>query len=243
MSEQESFSKSPDLQSSLSNAVCDRSASEVLSSDSHTGRPFDMNGFQGDEEESRVKVEPVGPVPRASVLSVARQSENDYEAVKAGHESEQDFAVVNQKDLVPDQPRDQTPDGVVQIAREAVPTPLPVVGGNASAGIEQLELRAIFGVSQTLTADEIIQRACDLAGIHNVSLVGENESRALSNFQLALQEMGLGSVHDMKLSSASGAVDFLTEGETTIAILHEGAYFPGVQETLIIVARELGKFG
>ena len=45
----------------------------------------------------------------------------------------------------------------------------------------------------------------------------------------------------MDLNFGSGSVDFITEGDTTLAVLQQGPYAPGVQETLIIVARELNK--
>ena len=67
------------------------------------------------------------------------------------------------------------------------------------------------------------------------------EAAALSNFRQAMQGMGFGDSNEMKLNSGGGSVDFLTESDTTIAVLLEGSYAPGVQETLIIIAREIGK--
>ena len=110
-----------------------------------------------------------------------------------------------------------------------------------NSGFQQLELRAIFGVNQPLSQSEIIQRARTLPGIRNVSLVSADDSTTLSNFRQALQGMGLGNSQDLKLSSGGGSVDFITEGGSTVAVLHEGGYSPGVEETLIIVTRELAK--
>ena len=53
--------------------------------------------------------------------------------------------------------------------------------------------------------------------------------------------LGLGDPELMELNFGSGSVDFITEGDTTLAVLQQGPYAPGVQETLIIVARELNK--
>ncbi|MBK1853423.1 hypothetical protein JO972_00475 [Verrucomicrobiaceae bacterium 5K15] len=114
-------------------------------------------------------------------------------------------------------------------------------GRNTSAGIQQLELRAIFGVDHMLSQDEMLQRARTLPGIHNVAVIHSEQVSALSNFRQALQGMGFGNADELKLTSGGGAVDFLSEGETTLAVLHDAGYAPGVQETLIIVAREIGK--
>ncbi|MGB0991050.1 MAG: hypothetical protein ACPG32_01105 [Akkermansiaceae bacterium] len=115
------------------------------------------------------------------------------------------------------------------------------VEANVSPAFQQLELRAIFGVDHLLDQQEILQRARTLPGVRNVAVVGANEANALSNFRQAMQGMGFGDSDSMKLSSGGGVVDFVSEGETTVAILHEGGYAPGVKETLIIVAREIGK--
>lgn len=121
----------------------------------------------------------------------------------------------------------------------------PAAAAASPAGVapafQQLELRAIFGVDHVLDTNDILQRARTLPGIRNVAIVGNQEAAALSNFRQAMQGMGFGDSNDMKLNSGGGAVDFLTESNATIAVLHEGSYAPGVQETLIIVARELGK--
>jgi len=111
----------------------------------------------------------------------------------------------------------------------------------AEPAFEQLELRAIFGVDHVLDVSQILQRARTLPGIRNVSVVGQQEASALSNFRQAMQSMGFGDSNDMKLNSGGGSIDFLSERDTTLAVLLEGAYAPGVQETLIIVAREIGK--
>ena len=102
-------------------------------------------------------------------------------------------------------------------------------------------MRAIFGVDHPLGQQEIIQRARTLPGVRNVAIVGQQEASALSNFRQAMQSMGFGDSQEMKLNASGGDVDFVTEGNTTLAILHEGTYAPGVKETLIIVAREIGK--
>ena len=63
----------------------------------------------------------------------------------------------------------------------------------------------------------------------------------MSDFHTAVSTLGLGDPELMELNFGSGSVDFITEGDTTLAVLQQGPYAPGVQETLIIVARELNK--
>jgi len=92
-----------------------------------------------------------------------------------------------------------------------------------------------------LEVNEILQRARILPGIRNVVVVESREAEAISHFGLAMGRMGLGGLGEMKINSGGGTVDFITEGNTTLAILVEGSYAPGVKETLIIVAREIGK--
>ena len=128
--------------------------------------------------------------------------------------------------------------------QQAKPQPqpfAPMSSNNSSNGMQQLELRAIFGVDHILSQDEILQRARTLPGIRNVAVIGGEEASALSNFRQALQGMGFGNSDEMKLSSGGGTVDFLSEGDATLAVLREASYAPGVKETLIFVAREIGK--
>ena len=48
--------------------------------------------------------------------------------------------------------------------------------------MQQLEIRAIFGVDHILDANEIIQRARSLSGIGTVAAVGGQEKKALVRF-------------------------------------------------------------
>jgi len=143
---------------------------------------------------------------------------------------------------VPEPVRQEQPKPEPQQQAKSQPQPFaPMSSKNTSAGIQQLELRAIFGVNHVLSQDEILQRARTLPGIRNVAVIGGEEANALSNFRQALQGMGFGNSDEMKLSSGGGTVDFLSEGDATLAVLREESYAPGVQETLIFVAREIGK--
>ncbi len=107
--------------------------------------------------------------------------------------------------------------------------------------LKQLELRAIFGVNHEFSRVELIQRARTLPGIRNVAISGDEESRALSVLQDSLSRLGLGEDEDLSLNTGSGSVDFIQENGSTLAVLYEGDYAPGVRETLMIVTREIGR--
>ncbi|MFK7911222.1 MAG: hypothetical protein AB8F34_11580 [Akkermansiaceae bacterium] len=216
------------------------------------GGPFQMNGFPEQAAGQFTEAAPIAQSQRDSPFAVAQNDRHNYEAAKAELEPQQDFAAVQPRYTpepapapAPQQPQPTltpvasaamatvTPQAQQQVPQAMTPQPAPA--------FQQLELRAIFGVDHPLDQQEIIQRARTLPGVRNVAVVGEHESAALSNFRQAMQTMGFGDSREMKLNAAGGDVDFLSEGETTIAVLHEGTYAPGVQETLIIVAREIGK--
>ncbi len=206
------------------------------------GGAFKMNGFAGQSGNQVMEAAPVAPTQETAAFEPAQAARSDYEAAKANLEPQQDFAAVPAQ-FAP--AREQAPVPQAQpvaapLARQDAMMQAPV-RSNAAPAFQQLELRAIFGVNHILDTNEILQRARTLPGIRNVAVVGSEEAAALSNFRQAMQNMGFGDSSEMKLTSGGGSVDFLTDGDSTIAVLLEGSYAPGVQETLIIVAREIGK--
>ncbi|MCP5534985.1 MAG: hypothetical protein H7A51_01990 [Akkermansiaceae bacterium] len=230
------------------------------------GGPFQMNGFPEQRGNQVMEAAPVAASHEASPFIAVQDARPDFEAAKAHLEPQQDFAAVppryTQEQAPPQQAQPmyspqpaQQPVPQGQQAQPAAAAPAPTLTPVATAAMarstgggvgvapafQQLELRAIFGVDHLLDTYEILQRARTLPGIRNVAIVGANEATALSNFRQAMQGMGFGDSNAMKLNSSGGSVDFISEGETTIAVLLEGSYAPGVQETLIIVAREIGK--
>ena len=129
------------------------------------------------------------------------------------------------------------PPAPVNEAPQAVAT-----SGVAHAGTPQLVLRAIFGVTHELNADEMLQRARTLPGVRNLNIVGAEEARAMQLLRNKVSQLGFGEQHSIALSSGDGDVDIIEEEGTTLAVLHEdGGYAPGVRETLIIVTRELAR--
>ncbi|WP_367871349.1 hypothetical protein [Luteolibacter sp. Populi] len=108
-----------------------------------------------------------------------------------------------------------------------------------SRTIRQLELRAIFGVDRELSADEILQRARALPGIRHVSRIPTADNATIDAFKRVIG--GLGFAGQVKLYCGSVPIEFVREGGVMLAVQNDGTFAPGVRETLMIVARELGK--
>ena len=111
-----------------------------------------------------------------------------------------------------------------------------------SSSIRQLELRAIFGVDRELSADEIMQRAKGLSGIRGLARLGAKEVATIEGLKNLLPSLGLGS-GPLKLYSGNVPIEFIREGSVVLAVQNDGSFAPGVRETLMIVARELGRLG
>ena len=106
--------------------------------------------------------------------------------------------------------------------------------------IRQLELRAIFGVDRELSADEILQRARALPGIRHVSRVPAADNATVDAFKRVIGNLGFGA-GQVKLYCGSVPIEFIREGSVMLAVQNDGTFAPGVRETLMIVARELGR--
>jgi len=120
------------------------------------------------------------------------------------------------------------------------PTQQPVSQESDSFSIRQLELRAIFGVDREMNHDEIIQRSRALPGIRHIARVGTQDIAAIEAIKHVLANLGFGG-GGLKLYAGSVPVDFIREGSVLLAVQTDGGFAPGVRETLMIVARELGR--
>jgi hypothetical protein len=109
-----------------------------------------------------------------------------------------------------------------------------------SGSIRQLALRAIFGVDRELGAEEMLQRARSLSGIRHVARVPAAEVATVDAFKKIVSNLGF-PAGQVKLVSGNLPIEFIREGNVVLAIQNDGSFAPGVKETLIIVARELGK--
>jgi hypothetical protein len=147
-------------------------------------------------------------------------------------------------------PFSQAPESAFRQWQEpAASTPAPgmqssTFGGDFlsdSSSIRQLELRAIFGVDRELSADEILQRARALPGVRHLSRVAAREVAAIEGLKHLLPALGLPG--PLKLHAGNAPVDFIREDGVLLAVQTDGGFAPGVRETLMIIARELGRLG
>jgi len=109
-----------------------------------------------------------------------------------------------------------------------------------SSSIRQLALRAIFGVDRELGSEEMLQRARSLSGIRHVARVPAAEVATVDAFKKVINSLGF-PAGQVKLIAGTTPIEFIREGNVVLAIQNDGSFAPGVKETLIIVARELGK--
>jgi hypothetical protein len=101
-------------------------------------------------------------------------------------------------------------------------------------------LRAIFGVDREMTTEEILQRTRALPGIRHIARVGQKDMGTIEGLRNLLPNLGFGS-GTLKLYAGSVPLEFIREGSVLLAVQTDGGFAPGVRETLMIVARELGK--
>jgi hypothetical protein len=109
-----------------------------------------------------------------------------------------------------------------------------------SFSIRQLELRAVFGVDREMNVEEILQRSRALPGIRNIARVSQQDIGALETLKSLLPNLGFGG-GGLKLYSGSVPLEFIREGSVMLAVQTDGGFAPGVRETLMLVARELGR--
>lgn len=109
-----------------------------------------------------------------------------------------------------------------------------------SSTIRQLELRAIFGVDRELGAEEMLQRARSLSGIRHVARIPAAEVATVDAFKRVIGSLGFPG-GQVKLVAGTTPIEFIREGGVVLAIQNDGSFAPGVRETLMIVARELGR--
>lgn len=136
------------------------------------------------------------------------------------------------------------PRAITQPTPAAAPAAQAPVAGESrisdSYAIKQLEFRVIFGVDLEMTREEIVQRSRSLPGIRQIALVSESDIAAVDALKQVISSLGFGN-SPLKLYSGSVPIEFIREGSTLLAVQTDGGFAPGVRETLMLVARELGK--
>lgn len=127
--------------------------------------------------------------------------------------------------------------------KAAAPAPAPSDESTSdSFSIRQLELRAIFGVDREMNTEEILQRSRALPGMRNIARVSPDDMSTIESLKTLLPNLGFGS-GTLKLYSGSVPLEFIRENSVMLAVQTDGGFAPGVRETLMIVARELGRLG
>jgi hypothetical protein len=154
------------------------------------------------------------------------------------------------------QPPVQVPSAFASAPQQPTPAPQPAPAFAAPApapapakseesqsdsfNIRQLELRAIFGVDREMNAEEILQRSRALPGVRNLARLAPQDMASIDAVKNLLPNLGFGG-GALKLYSGSVPLEFIREGSVMLAVQTDGGFAPGVRETLMIVAREIGK--
>ncbi|MES2657525.1 MAG: hypothetical protein V4689_02850 [Verrucomicrobiota bacterium] len=126
-------------------------------------------------------------------------------------------------------------------ATQQAPAPEPFGDSMSdSFSIRQLELRAIFGVDREMNTEEILQRSRALPGMRNIARVNQQDMGTIEGLKHLLPNLGFGS-GGLKLYAGSVPLEFIREGPVLLAVQTDGGFAPGVRETLMLVARELGR--
>lgn len=176
------------------------------------------NPLSSPAPEQAVRLDPQPSAPRQEVEQPVRREEPSYQAA---------------------------PAAAAGFSSAPAPAPAPATGSSSSSSgnhsTRQLELRAIFGVEGEMSRDEILKRAKGLPGIREVTVVGPGETSAVQTIGEVMSRFGYGGSGSWQMTCSGGVVDFISSENTTLAILREGRYPAGVWETLMIVARELGR--
>lgn len=91
-----------------------------------------------------------------------------------------------------------------------------------------------------MTPDEILQRSRALPGMRNIARVAPQDMATIESLKSLLPNLGFGT-GGLKLYAGSVPLEFIREGSVLLAVQTDGGFAPGVRETLMIVARELGR--
>ena len=95
-------------------------------------------------------------------------------------------------------------------------------------------------MDREMNPDEILQRSRALPGIRNLARVSPQDMAAVESLKHLLPNLGFGS-GALKMVSGTVPLEFIREGPVMLAAQTDGAFAPGVRETLMLVARELGR--
>jgi hypothetical protein len=109
-----------------------------------------------------------------------------------------------------------------------------------SHAIRQLELKAIFGLEHEVDAFELLELCRALPRVKTLARIRSEDVVTIEALKSLLANLGFGS-GALKLQIGSAPLDFIREGQVILAVQTDGGFAPGVRETLIVAARELGR--
>jgi len=221
--------------------------------------PFAIVGDNEERQESPAVLIPERRAPAESPFQVAEPQGFGFEAQAQSYGSPlQSAPAPTASPFSAGQPSALPAQAYNQGWPESAPTPSPAptphalaaqqpstqqyYGQNSSESysIKQLELRAIFGVDREMSIEEIIQRSRSLPGIRQITKVSESDISAVEALKQVISNLGFGN-GAIKLYAGSVPIEFIQEGNTLLAVQTDGGFAPGVRETLMLVARELGR--
>ncbi|MEM6910197.1 MAG: hypothetical protein AAF555_01325 [Verrucomicrobiota bacterium] len=150
-------------------------------------------------------------------------------------------------------PAPSAPQPAAPAALSAPVAPTPPVGTSFDDDdYTQLELRAIFGLTEPADRAKILALVAELPGVKKaLALDGQSEGddfaasakATLEQLSALTRKLGIDDASTFAIQTSNGLLSFFTYGNVTLAILHDGAKFaPGVREKLIICTRELAAF-
>ena len=143
---------------------------------------------------------------------------------------------------------------------ESVPVRPAAIAMGESGADRDLELRAIFSLSEVFTLSMVARCVVDLPGIISCSLttpgklvqasrseegkLGSEAREMISTIRNLAKLTGLPEARTFTLHTDRGIVSLFLEGDYCVTVHHDKATFqPGVREKLIIAARSLAKLG
>ncbi len=193
---------------------------------------------------------PAPPVPASAPPAFAQQPAPAAFVPAPPPQQQQPAAPARQIPAVFAQPAQPAPVQQAAPAATQAPASAPAPASKVDTGfdesnsdsfsIRQLELRAIFGVDREMTTEEILQRSRSLPGMKNIARVNQQDMSTIEALKNLLPNLGFGS-GALKLYAGSVPLEFIREGQVLLAVQTDGGFAPGVRETLMLVARELGR--
>jgi hypothetical protein len=178
--------------------------------------------------------------PAPSPFSVATHSQKAADPIQTPMPVPQNPFSIRREDPLPAPVAPPQADWPQPAALANQPQPFSRQLHEESSVYRQLELRAIFGVDREMSGEEILQRARALPGIRHIAHIASHDVISLENLKRSLQTLGFGN-GNLRLYSGNVPIEFVREGNITLAVQTDGGFAPGIRETIMIVARELDK--